>query len=404
MTPVLYVTRNGLLEPLGQSQVFAYLRGLSRDYSVTLITYEKDADAADAAAMARAHEECAALGVRWLPQRFRARPRYVAPALSMARMAWLVVRETRGAGARLVHARSYIPAFAALVAGRITGAPFVFDMRALWPEELITAARVRRGSLLHRALVWAERACLRRAAGVVSLTHAAVDHLRALYPRELARQRIVVIPTCADLERFSPAHASAPVPRVHGCIGTVLSGWFRIDWLAAWMAAVARRDPAARFEIVTRDDAAQVRAAVDPDGLLGERLAIRASSPAGMPDAVRRHHLSVMFFTDGLGKLGSSPTRMGEVLAAGMPVVANTGVGDVARIVTHHRVGVLVQGPAPDQMAAALDALDHLLADPDLAVRCRAAAEDVFSLETGVRAYSALYASIVTSSRCSDGP
>jgi len=37
----LYLTRNGLLEPLGQSQVIAYLRGLSQNYKITLITYEK---------------------------------------------------------------------------------------------------------------------------------------------------------------------------------------------------------------------------------------------------------------------------------------------------------------------------------------------------------------------------
>jgi hypothetical protein len=40
---------------------------------------------------------------------------------------------------------------------------------------------------------------------------------------------------------------------VYGCIGTVLSGWFLTDWLAALFAAAARRDPSARFEIITRD-------------------------------------------------------------------------------------------------------------------------------------------------------
>ena len=43
----LFLTRNGLLEPLGQSQVFAYLRGLSRDYEISLVTYEKDEDWSD---------------------------------------------------------------------------------------------------------------------------------------------------------------------------------------------------------------------------------------------------------------------------------------------------------------------------------------------------------------------
>lgn len=38
MSNTLYFTRNGLLEPLGQSQVFAYLRGLSRNHTIMPIT------------------------------------------------------------------------------------------------------------------------------------------------------------------------------------------------------------------------------------------------------------------------------------------------------------------------------------------------------------------------------
>jgi len=69
MIPTLYLTRNGLLEPLGQSQVLAYLRRLSRDYRITLITYEKDEDRADAERMDAMRAECYRLGIRWLPGR-----------------------------------------------------------------------------------------------------------------------------------------------------------------------------------------------------------------------------------------------------------------------------------------------------------------------------------------------
>ncbi|WP_229381878.1 hypothetical protein [Spiribacter sp. 2438] len=51
MKPVLYLTRNGLLEPLGQSQVMSYLRGLSRDHAITLVTFEKPEDMADSVAI-----------------------------------------------------------------------------------------------------------------------------------------------------------------------------------------------------------------------------------------------------------------------------------------------------------------------------------------------------------------
>ncbi|HHJ13129.1 MAG TPA: glycosyltransferase [Gammaproteobacteria bacterium] len=395
MPRTLYLTRNGLLEPLGQSQVMAYLRGLAKDHKITLITYEKDEDRADAARMARAREECVALGIRWLPQRFRPQPKIIAPAFSMLRMVWLTRREVRRGDVRLIHARSYIPAAVAWVVGRLTGVPFIFDMRALWPEELITAGRLRRGSLIHRAIVEAERACLRDAAAVVSLTHTAVDHLRTAYVTELADQRIAVIPTCADLERFVPA-VTAPKSMVIGCLGTVLSGWFRIDWLSAFLRVAAGKSPDARFDITTRDNPMGVQETLGLDPVVADRVFIVPATPEEVPAILQRQTASVMFFTDGLAKLGSSPTRMGEILGCGIPVVANDGVGDVARIIRNYNVGVLAEDGGPAAMAEAWDALMQLLEDPELSARCRCAAEEVFSLESGIAAYRRLYRDILS--------
>lgn len=397
MTPTLYLTRNGLLEPLGQSQVLAYLRGLSRHYRVTLITCEKADDWADQRRVAALRAECERLGIRWLPRRFHPQPKIIAPALDMVGMLWQVLREVRTQRVRLIHARSYIPAAVAMLAGRITGVPFIFDMRALWPEELITAGRLQQGSLLHRAMIAAERACLRRAGGVVSLTHAAVEHLARVYPDEMAGQTVVVIPTCADLARFVPASQPPPY-RVIGCLGTVLSGWFRLDWLASFLAVAARRDPELRFELTTRDDPARVRAAIGGGPDLQSRLSIAPSASDKVQEVLQQQTASVMFFSPGLGKLGSSPTRMAEILGCGLPVVANDEVGDVARIIREYRVGVLVAGPGELEMNTAWDELLALLSEPGLASRCRKAAEEVFSLERGTESYSALYARILGNS------
>jgi len=104
-----------------------------------------------------------------------------------------------------------------------------------------------------------------------------------------------------------------------------------------------------------------------------------------------------MFFTQGISKLGSSPTRMGEILGCGLPVVANSGVGDVARIIDKYRVGVLVTEGSQNAMSRALIELDQLRMDPELPERCRQAAEEGFSLESGTKAYKNLYRDILGS-------
>lgn len=391
MTGALYLTRTGLLEPLGQSQVMAYLRGLSADYEITLVSFEKPSDLEDTAAVAAARADCAAHGIRWVPLRFRRGPKLLAPLFGMAQMLWIARREVRAGRAHLIHARSYVPAGVALLAHWITGVPFIFDMRALWPEELITAGRLRRGGLVHRALKRLERACLSHAAATVSLTRAAVPHLCALSPG-LDPARVHVIPTCADLDRFVPTPRPAGDPPVFGCAGTVLSGWFRADLLDQIFGALARRDPAARFEVLTRDDPEAVRAALP--SLAGEpdRLTVFARRPEDMPEALGRHAASVIVYAGGaVSELGRSPTRLAELLGCGVPVIANAGVGDVAEVIERHRVGVVLRGEGRDEIAAAVDALRAGLTEPELPARCRAAAEAEFSLAAGTAAYAAIY-------------
>jgi glycosyltransferase involved in cell wall biosynthesis len=236
---------------------------------------------------------------------------------------------------------------------------------------------------------------LQEASAVVSLTQAAVGYLQERYPRVLAGQRIAVIPTCADLQRFQPAEPAPAAPLVIGCIGTVLSGWFLIDWLRAFFEAAARADPTARFELISRDPPGAILAALQPSSAWANRLHIQAATPAQMPAIVQRHTASVMFFTGGLSKLGSSPTRMPEVLGCGRPVVANPGVGDVEQVVCQNRVGVLASGSSSAEMDACVAELLDLLKDPQLASRCRRTAEALFSLESGTAAYRQLYAQII---------
>ena len=395
MIQTIYITRNGLLEPLGQSQVMAYLRGLSKDYDITLITYEKKKDWYNKKAMLRAQKECADFGITWKPQLFWSKPKIIAPAISMIHMIWILRIEAFRKNIRLIHSRSYIPAVVSLVVSRMTKIPFIFDMRALWPEELITAGRLHRGSLLHRAIVKLERACLAESAGVISLTKAAIDYLKSSYPEELNNQKLVVIPTCADLKRFTPLLDKPSGPIVHGCIGTLLSGWFLTDWLAKWMRVVILRNPSAFFKIITLDDIVKVKEMLDPSNELHGRFTIVSHSTEQMPEVIRNLDVSVMFFSSGLSKLGSSPTRLAEVLGSGLPVVVNDNVGDIADIVKKNNVGVIVEGPNTYQMEKALNQLLILLNDSELITRCRNTAKKLFSLEVGTEAYRKIYKSII---------
>lgn len=392
---ILFLTRNGLLEPLGQSQVFSYLQGLSKNYQIILITHERHSDWIDSKRREEVLEKCRKHGIEWLPQRFHSNPKVLAPFINMIYLVCLVSWVARRRRVNLIHARSYLPAVVALIVGCFRRVPFIFDMRALWPEELITSGRLRRGSFLHKVIIALERVCLEYARYVIVLTHVAVDYLRSIYPSELAGKSLAVIPTCADLVRFVPA-SLPPSKKVIGCLGTLMSGWFRLDWLLAFFSVAAKRDPGLHFEITTRDDPRQIRDIFSGSVVPQSRLSISGSYPELVPHILQGQIASVMFYAGGeISELGRSPTRFAEILGSGLPVVANEGVGDVAHIIREYRVGVLVSGSTEGQMNKAWDELQGLLDDPELQGRCRQAAELVFSLKAGTDAYSRIYSEIL---------
>src|ERR1044071_1543824 len=82
--PVLYITYDGLMEPLGQSQVLPYLRGLARDFSITAMSFEKVQDWADRERRQELQKELDRARIEWIPLRYHKRPTVPATAFDVA--------------------------------------------------------------------------------------------------------------------------------------------------------------------------------------------------------------------------------------------------------------------------------------------------------------------------------
>jgi glycosyltransferase involved in cell wall biosynthesis len=95
------------------------------------------------------------------------------------------------------------------------------------------------------------------------------------------------------------------------------------------------------------------------------------------------------FIRSSLAKRGSSPTKIAEAAALGVPVLCNSGVGDVAEIVNELEIGMVVDLASTESVSRALTGY-RKLADLDrIALRDRA--RPALGLEFAARQYRALY-------------
>lgn len=395
---VLYISYNGIDEPLVHSQVLNYLHCLSqRGYRFTLLTFERPlAETADVAAT---RARLAAIGIAWHGVPAHRRWGALSSLLDVLNGAAVARRLLRTRATRLVHARSFIPALIAWRLSRRTGLPFVNDLRGFWVDEKVYRGRLREGGLVYRLAKRLEGRVLRASGAIISLSERGARALRE-FPvwRGRSPPPMTTIPTCVDTDRFVP-QMSAPGPqRVFGYVGS-LSAEYLPEYIVGYFAAALARFPGSRLRLVSRSGAAPVLALAARHGLPQDSIGIAACRPDQVPAEIARFDVALSFIRPHFSKLASCPTKVGEYLAAGVPVVGNAGIGDMDALLGDGRVGFLLRDFDAGTIEQSFCHLQSLWSDAGIAARCRAAALSQFSLRDGVDRYDGVYRMLLAQDR-----
>lgn len=392
-TGLLYISYDGMLEPLGQSQVLAYLRLLATDRRVHLISFEKEQDWALSGERARIAQEMEATGIVWHPLRYHKQPSALATAWDITQGTalglWLVLRFRLG----IVHARSYVASVMAIGLKRTLGVKYVFDMRGFWADERVDGGLWPRGGRMFRVAKWFEQRFLLAADHVVSLTQAAVVEMQRFPYMQGKLPPFTVIPTCADLARFKPTPKDQVGGFVLGYVGSA-GTWYLFDEVAACFAHLLRLRPEARLLVVNRDEHAFIRERLAAAGVPTSAVDIVAATHAEVPGFMARMDAAVFFIKPVFSKQASAPTKLAEFLGCGIPCLGNAGVGDMAEVLEGEGVGVALKAFDKASLSEGLERLQALAADPGISARCVDVAKRHFSLEDGVRRYQSVYESL----------
>ncbi len=391
MLNLIYVTYDGALDPLGATQVVPYVCALSeRGVRVVLISFDKHELFADDARRRALVERLARKRIAWRTLRYHKRPRLPATAWDVARGALEVRAALRalsfaGDGARagvIVHCRGDV----ALAAARLARVPphvrLVYEVRGLFSDERAEVGSWRRGAPLDRLVRAWETGNLRRADGLLAVM--AAPGLEALRRRRDPLPPFRLLPNSVDLAAFTPRTAFTPADYglvYHGSLG----GWYLTREMVDF-ARVARHEIPGRVLFLTPQPELALRAGADPAW-----AEVRGVAPAEVPAWLRRARAGFFLIRPTPSKRASSPTKLAELLAAGLPVAANGAAGDLDALLERERVGALIARCDEDAYLDAARRLSALLDDPHTPERCRHLAETRYSLDAAVTGYLDLY-------------
>jgi glycosyltransferase involved in cell wall biosynthesis len=395
----IFITYNGLLDPLGATQGLRYVESLARDRAMHVISFERPERVRQTGALMAMRARVASQGIGWTALPYHKRPPVLAKAWDVMRGARAVrARMARGAVA-LLHARAYVPMEMAVRAAG--GTPILFDIRGLHGEEYLDAGIWTTRSVGYRLLKRSETRFFARADGAVVLTHAIVPYVRERFARAGREVPIAVIPTCVDTDRFRRDEDARQRVR-HGLGATdativfVYSGslgtWYMADEMVALVRCVRdRTGREVRLLWLVNNGADIAREASRAAGLADAEWSVASAAPEAVAAHLSGADVGLALIRPTFSHTATAPTKYAEYLAVGLPIVMSEGVGD-SRVLVERDVAVAVRFPADDAaLRDAADALAPLLGAP-VSSR-RAVALDMFDVErVAAPAYAALYA------------
>jgi glycosyltransferase involved in cell wall biosynthesis len=395
----LYLCYFGLREPLVQTQVLPYLREIKKGgTAVSILTFEPNPKENWTEEQIRTEKQnLAAEGIEWNFLTYHKRPS--APAtlydiLCGAFFAWRKIRRDR---IDVLHCRVHVPATMGALARKFTfGAKpkLLFDIRGFFPEEYTDAGVWKENGWLYRAAKTVERWLFKESDGFIVLTEKARE---ILFPEsaadgfDKAGRPVEVIPCCVNLKRFEAGGNGArdEVRRTLNAedrfvityVGS-FGGWYMTDAMADFFKAAKAKNANSFALILTQSNPSMISELLHKHGLTEKDFYISKVAPAEIPKYLSAADAAISFIKPCFSKLSSSPTKIAEYLIAGLPVIANRGVGDVAELIEEHKTGAVLAGFDEKSYLAALGELEELAKTGDLREQCRTTARSEFDLET----------------------
>jgi glycosyltransferase involved in cell wall biosynthesis len=399
----MFLSYNGLLEPILPSQAVPYLKELAgKGYEFVLLTYEKKKDLKRAgnAGLAKIRRELNLYGITWRYMVYHKNPPVLSTFFDLVAGTFVALGIVLKERIRIIHVRGITPGMMVMALSKLLRIKILFDMRGLLAEEYVGGGLWTESSIRFRMVKNAEKKMLKKADAVTVLTQ---KHLELNKRLDYLKDRGIpmdVVPCCVDVRKFD--YHGEPVTGLKkelgldgkfvvmypGKIGT----FYLIDEMLDFFKVMSDRVPNAVFLVVTNDEPGEL---VKRAGVIGIRegnvRAVNGVPFEEMPDYLRIADAG-LFFINPYKKLGSSPIKMGEFLASGVPVVINPGVGDTEEMVRGENVGVVVERFSGEDYARAIDGLFRLKEEgEDLRKRCRTTAIRYLSLELAVGKYDKIY-------------
>ena len=234
---------------------------------------------------------------------------------------------------------------------------------------------------------------------LVSLTHAGKREIQKWDILPAQKEKIFVIPCSADFDLFQIASNEQKqkareelgftstdfVLTYLGSIGT----WYLLDEMLDFFKVLKKERPEAKFLFITAESSDYILGKAKQKFISKDDFKIIFASRQKVVEFVGCSDWGISFIKPSFSKTASSPTKMGEMLAMGIPLIVNSNVGDVQQIIEQTNGGICITKMDVENYVFAVQKMNDTLFYNNEEIRKKSL--EIYSLQKAISTYCEVY-------------
>jgi glycosyltransferase involved in cell wall biosynthesis len=405
---ILFISYDGMTDPLGQSQVIPYLQALTKQgYRFTILSCDKPEKYQ--AHKAEVERLLVNLPIEWVSLPYHKNPPVLSSIYDFYKLRQKAIQLHRTQKFDMVHTRPGVPQLIALHLKKKLGIKYLNDIRGFWADERVDGGMWNLDNPLYRAVYKffrkKEDECVKVADCNTCLTYRGKEEILKwkTVPQPV---KVDVVPCSVDLNLFNPDNTDAGFLEkfkkesgisdgdfIISYLGSI-GGWYLTNEMMQFCGLLLQKKPEAKFLFISNNRHEDITEAAKKFNVPGDRIIVKFAGRKQVPSLLSLSSYSLFFIKPCYSKLSSSPTKHGEIMAMGVPVITNSGVGDVKEIVEKYQGGFVLDGFSENEMAAVV----AQVVNPAVKFnreKIREGAGDFYNLDKTVETYTRVYKKIL---------
>ena len=406
MKNILFISYDGMTDPLGQSQVIPYLAGLTKfDYKFTILSCEKP----ERFRTSKNYVEdlLKNYSIKWVPIPYHKKPK----VLSSVYDVMMLKRKARQLHYKekfdMVHTRSGIPSLIGLWMKKKFEVKFLNDIREFYADSRIDGGMWNLNNFFYKRIYnffkRKEVDEVKSSDAIVCLTYAAQKIIQQ-WPQYKKEISLTVIPCSVDMNLFNPANINDGLKNqlrselkindndfILSYLGST-GGWYLNAEMFQFCKKIIDKIPSAKILFISPQNHSEIRLEAEKFGIASDKIIVRHGKRHEVPALLSLSNYSIFFIKPCYSKLSSSPTKHGEIMAMGIPVISNSGVGDVKEIIEKYQSGFVINEFSNLEYEKCIASVKENKFDNS---KIRSGASDYYSLDDAIKKYSSVYKNIL---------